>query len=550
MNKYSNLDRKDRLIQSASEVYDLVVIGGGVTGAGIALDASLNGFKTLLIEKSDFASGTSSRSTKLIHGGLRYLKQLEFGLVKESGLERAIVHKLAPHLVHPEKMLLPIVKKGSFSKLAASFAISVYDFLAKVEDEDKKKNFNKAKTLNLEPLLNPAILKAGVQYSEYRTDDARLTMALINSAINLGCDAYNYLFVESFNYDSDTDQIKSLNVNDEMSNETYTINCKQVVSAAGPWVDQLRRKDGSLTGKRLRPSKGSHIVVPYEKLPLYQSVYFDDFKGRMIFAIPRLGVTYIGTTDENYEGDPDKVFCSVEEASYLLDAANHIFPDISLSHDDIVSSWAGLRPLIHEEGKSPTELSRKDEIFISKSGLISIAGGKLTGYRKMAERIVKLLMERAGQENVHQSTEHTELSRDGFLNYTEVIEYRNNLEERLAIFGLNQLDAAHLVQCYGRDSEWIVGKMNELQSSYEDPYELLVISELDYTIEHEMTIHLLDFFNRRTGRLYFKLDDVIKYKTIVSNRLAERLNLSESQMKKQSEELEEAITHCLACKHL
>ncbi len=198
---FNNFKRDQKLKEAASVNYDLIVIGGGITGAGIALDATLRGLSVLLLEKSDFASGTSSKSTKLIHGGLRYLKQFEFGLVRETGLERAVAHKNIPHLVHPENMLLPIVEGGTFSSITASLAISVYDFLASVESVDKKKSLSKKEVIKHEPLLNKKLLKSGYAYSEYRTDDARLTIELIKAACREGALAFNYVKVIDFIYE-------------------------------------------------------------------------------------------------------------------------------------------------------------------------------------------------------------------------------------------------------------------------------------------------------------------------------------------------------------
>ena len=194
--RFSNKDRVKRVAAAQATLYDLIVVGGGVTGAGIALDARLRGLNVLLLEKDDFASGTSSKSTKLIHGGLRYLKQLEFGLVRETGLERSIVHENACHLVHPETMMLPIVDGGSFSRWSASLAISVYDWLAKVPEKDRKNLLSREDALGMEPLLNADILKSAIAYSEYRTDDARLTLELIKAARREGAEAFNYMEVK------------------------------------------------------------------------------------------------------------------------------------------------------------------------------------------------------------------------------------------------------------------------------------------------------------------------------------------------------------------
>ena len=296
---FSAQDRDLILSRLRLEEYDLLIIGGGITGAGIALDAASRGLKTALVEKNDFAFGTSSRSTKLIHGGLRYLKQLEFGLVKEVGSERAIVHNLAPHLVVPEKMLLPLYEKKGLGYWLTSIGLKVYDFLAGVKPADQRRMLTRLQTLRSEPLLKKDDIKGGAIYAEYRTDDARLTIEIIKAAIKYKADALNHVKVTNFLYTGE--QITGAQITDQNSNESFTIQARVVVSAAGPWVDELREINRSRTGKRLHLTKGVHVVVPHEKFPVHQAIYLDVEVGRMIFAIPRGSTTYIGTSDTTYE---------------------------------------------------------------------------------------------------------------------------------------------------------------------------------------------------------------------------------------------------------
>ena len=406
---------------------DLLIIGGGITGAGIALDAVSRGMKVGLLEKNDFASGTSSKSTKLIHGGLRYLKQFDFWLVREVGMERAIIHGLAPHLVVPDKMLLPIIEDGTYGSWLTSIGLKIYDVLASVEGDDKRKMLNKKEALEKEPLLPPKILEGAGYYAEYRTDDARLTTEVLKTSYEKGARILNYCEVIGFLYNDGI--VKGVKALDNLTDEEFDIRAKYVINATGPWVDEIRHKlnQDELLGKRLLPTKGVHLVFPFEKFPLKQSVYFDVPDGRMIFGIPRGKITYVGTTDTKYTDDLDKVETDVADAAYLINAVNLMFPDIELKMEDVESSWAGLRPLIYEEGKSASELSRKDEVFESENGLISIAGGKLTGYRKMAERVVDLVAKRFEMEEKLEfrkvQTESITLTREPFANYKAVQSY-------------------------------------------------------------------------------------------------------------------------------
>jgi glycerol-3-phosphate dehydrogenase len=540
--KFSNQNRTKTVAKLANLAFDLVVIGRGITGGGIALDAASRGLKVALVEKNDFASGTSSKSTKLIHGGLRYLKQFDFWLVKEVGSERAIVHKLAPHLVLPEKMLLPLIENGSYGKWLTSVGLKVYDILAQVTGDDKRKMLEKKEALKLEPLLPKKILKGAGYYAEYRTDDARLTIENIKTSLQFGAEALNYASVENFEYTDD--KISAVNVKDIISGDDFTIKTKYVISAAGPWVDELRTVNNSKKGKRLHLTKGVHLVFPYEKLPVKQSVYFDIPDGRMMFAIPRGKVTYVGTTDTNFNLDKDNVRTDLADAIYLLAAVNNMFPKINLEMEDIVSSWAGLRPLIHEEGKSASELSRKDEIFTSDTGLISIAGGKLTGYRKMAERVVDRIAKKMEEEDEVKLkecfTEKIPLAGNvDFKKFKHVKKYMAEIFDRIKADGFTEHDAWFLVTNYGKQTEVILETFKGLKD--EDKYERMAKAELRFGIDYEMVQNPMDFFIRRTGRLYFDIDSVRNLMEPILQEFMAIYKVDDAQLVTWKEELERQL---------
>lgn len=534
---FSILNRAEQIKTLASEKFDLVIIGGGVTGAGIALDAASRGMKTCLIEKNDFASGTSNKSTKLIHGGLRYLKQLEIGLVKESGRERAIVHKLAPHLVIPEKMLLPLVEGGTYGKLMTSIGLKVYDLLASVEGDDRRKMLDKVETLKKEPLLDAKTILGSGYYSEYRTDDARLTIELLKKASEFGASIFNYCEMETFIYNT-KGQITSIDCIDHNSKDIINIKSRNFVSATGPWVDVLREKDASKNNKYLHLTKGVHIVFPFEKFPLKQSVYFDVSDGRMIFAIPRGRITYVGTTDTDYVGNLEHVVTTKTDIKYLLDAVNASFPKLQLTSNDIESNWAGLRPLIHEEEKDPSELSRKDEIFISNSGLISIAGGKLTGYRKMAHRVIDAVLNTMTSKQKSKfkasQTEKITLTTNAMASYKDVKNYRKLLHLQLKKAGIeDDYFARYLTSTYGKQADFIIKQMQSF--SNKDTGLRLIRAELWYGIHFEMINSLADFFVRRTGRLYFNISSISKFKDPILKDCTTYLNWDEARIKKEKE---------------
>ncbi len=538
MNNFSYFNRKKITTDLQSTDFDILIIGGGITGAGIALDAASRGMKVALIEKCDFASGTSSKSTKLIHGGLRYLKQFDFWLVKEVGTERAIVHKLAPHLVVPEKMILPLIDGGTYGSWLTSIGLKVYDILASVEGEDKRKMLEKEEALEKEPLLPESILNGAGYYAEYRTDDARLTIEVLKTALNYDAKIINYVEATEFIYEEN--RVVGATVKDTISDDNFSINAKYVVNAAGPWVDELRQINHSKIGKRLHLTKGVHLVVAHEKLPVKQSVYFDVPDGRMMFAIPRGKVTYFGTTDTNYQKDKDNVNTNLVDATYLISAVNNMFPDITISLDDVESSWAGLRPLIHEEGKSASELSRKDEIFVSDTELISIAGGKLTGYRKMAERIVDLVAKKYERrfdltfEDI--KTKKIVLSGGTFENYNEVKSYTDAIQNRIAEVDFSRKDAEYLVHNYGKQTDIILQKFDDLM--YDNMQEKMIQAEVWFAINYEMACTPTDFFMRRTGRLFFDSNSVFSYKEYVIHLFKENFSWDATTTEKHQSELE------------
>lgn len=538
---FSVLQRTSQIKKLASETFDIVIIGGGITGAGIALDASARGLKVCLVEKNDFASGTSNKSTKLIHGGLRYLKNFEISLVRESGSERAIVHNLAPHLVTPQKMLLPLVEGGTYGKLMTALGLRVYDFLADVKSSDRRKMLDKQDTLNKEPLLNKQEVIGGGLYAEYRTDDARLTIEVLKKAASLGATIINYCEMVSFNYNKNS-KIESLNCTDLNTERTFIITAKSYLSAAGPWVDKIRKKDNSINKRGLHLTKGVHLVFPFEKLPVKQSIYFDVADGRMIFAIPRGKVTYVGTTDTDYSGNLERIVVTKQDATYLLNAINNTFQSVNLTINDIESNWAGLRPLIQEANKSASELSRKDEIFISDSGLISMAGGKLTGYRKMAYRALQAVLKnhKTVPRIEKSTTENITLVNPPLKSSGEVKTYQLEIEKTLNDLGITDpYYAWYLSSSYGKQADIIIEKSKGYKSN--NALETLIRAELWYGVHHEMINSINDFFIRRTGRLYFDIKSVSKYKNIILSDISKYLNWNDAKTESELEKLNLSI---------
>ena len=545
---FSIINRKEEIEKLKETSFDLIVIGGGITGAGIALDAAQRGMKVVLFEKNDFASGTSSKSTKLVHGGLRYLKQLNIALVREVGLERVIVHKNARHLVISEKMLLPIVTKGSLNKFFTNIALWVYDFLAGVEKGERRKMLSKKETIKEEPLLKQKgknLIGSGL-YFEYRTDDARLTIETIKKAQELGAKCFNYVKVEDFIYEDK--KLVGVKLKDHIIGKEFSIQANAIVNAAGPWVDLLRKKDNSLEGKRLLLTKGIHIVVNHKYFPINHAIYFDTPDKRMVFAIPRNGKTYIGTTDTVYNENIDKPTANKEDVKYLLKAVNKMF-SINLENNQIESSWAGLRPLIYEDGKSASEVSRKDELLISDSGLITIAGGKLTGYRKMAERTVDLVRLKLKEKDLifkDCRTEKLKLSGGDFDNNQEITDLIIQLSGEAKQINLKMDHIKKWICKYGSNTPDLLEiAYNCFNNGHKETEQLFLLSELIYCIENESVRTLSDFFIRRTSSLYFDRPSILKHLDFINLELSVRLKKNKETENKEKQEFLEKFEDAL-----
>lgn len=543
MNSFSSKHRPEIITQLSNTPFDVLVIGGGITGAGIALDATARGLKVALVDMQDFAGGTSSRSTKLIHGGLRYLKQLELKLVAEVGKEREIVFQNAPHLTKPERMLLPIIKNGSLGKFSARIGMWIYEWLAGVKKEEWHKVLSVEETLEIEPLLNTKNLLGGILFYEYRTDDARLTIEVLKEASTRGTVALNYAKVVSFKYTNG--KIDGAVIQNQLTNEQFEIKAKHVVNSTGPWIDDLDDLDKNNATHKLHITKGIHLVIDHSKLPVKQSVYFDTPDKRMLFIIPREGKTYIGTTDTFYHDDIKHPTITNEDRDYILNCINQFFPNTKLNITDVESGWAGLRPLINKPNKGPSEISRKDEVFIYESGLLTIAGGKLTGYRKMAQRITDIIAKRIYTESNKKiadcTTQHIQLSGG---NIDKKINFKNfsnqKIKEGVAL-SLTTNESELLVNRYGSNIDSIFNIIKHLNNEETSLIPVSLRAQIHYSIEHEMCVTPSDFFIRRTGALYFDIALVKKWKTDLSLYMQNQLSWGDDLIKLFDVELQKAI---------
>jgi glycerol-3-phosphate dehydrogenase len=499
---FSNRTRALNLRRLAREQFDMLIIGGGITGAAILRDAAMRGMKTALIEKGDFASGTSSKSSKMIHGGLRYLKQMDIDLVKESLAERENLLKLAPHLVQVAPFLIPIYA-GLIERIEMHIGLIGYDFLRRDSSLGRHSHLSCEEVRQAEPLLLTEKLSGGFIYYDCLVDDARLTLAIIKSAHEHGAVAANY--IRAVGFENNTVSLRRVKFYDALSRNEGKIGARVVVIAAGPWTDALFHPPDR-SAPLLRPTKGIHVVFPRHRLDVNHVVVMPAEDRRMIFAVPRDDFTYVGTTDTDYTGSLDTVPVEPGEVDYLLSTLNHYFPSMQLKPEDIISTWAGLRPLLSQEGE-PSKVSRDYQMFFNQDGLAAIAGGKLTTHRTMAasllDQVLQSYAHRLPQSFNACRTDTVQLTGGEMANFDAYLKAQTlGLVSR---WGLAPRTASRLVRNYGRNHLDIlaIGLQNRKLLEPLIPGSAVLKAEVVYAIEDEMAQTLEDFMSRRTDLMHF-----------------------------------------------
>jgi len=491
----------------SARTYDVVVIGGGVVGAGIARDAALRGLGTALFEKADYAAGTSSKSSKLVHGGLRYLEHGEIGLVFESVSERRVQTRVAPHLVRPMPFLIPIYRGAKTGLELMNFGLWIYDSLALFRAPKLHRTFRGARAaLALEPQLRPEGLRGALEYYDCATDDARLVLENAIDARMLGADCHTYTEATGFERGAGG-RITGVRVRDRFSGEEWTAACKVAILAAGAWTDEMiRRFEIPMDRPLLRRTKGVHVVVPRERLPLARAItLISPVDQRVMFAIPWRERTVLGTTDTDFTGSADEVVADAADVQYLCDSGNGYFPGANLTPDDVISTWAGLRPLIAAPPNvDESEISREHEVFTRGDGLVIIAGGKLTTYRRMARETVSRalgLLDRLGEPVDARRT----TTKDRPLPGAEGLD-KPDLEGVAAVgrrlmdeHGLDADTATHLCGVYGTRAPVIAQRIAADRSlgerlDAELPY---VWAEIEFAARHDLARTVEDVLARR-----------------------------------------------------
>lgn len=491
--------REASLDAMAGEVFDLLVIGGGITGAGVARDAALRGMKVALVEKTDFGAGTSSRSSKIIHGGVRYLEYLQLGLVRESARERSILRGIAPHLVHPLPFLYPVF--GGESLLKMRLGLRLFDVLAGKHRGEWSRRLGPEATRELLPGLRDP-LKGAVRYPEFITDDARFTLASVASAAAHGARVANHARVEALLRSGE--RVVGAQVRDLQGGRNLEVRARATLNAAGPWIQEIFEASDLPIPHRIVPSKGIHILLDRKRLPLRAASFIRSPEGRSGLAMPRGPWVYVGTSDTEYHDDPDRARAEPGEVDELLDLVRASFPDMGIGPGDVVSTWAGLRPLVHEKGKSTRDMSRADRVWHSPPGLVTVAGGKLTTYRPMARRILRAVAGALGEPLPgRETTDRVELpGAPG----EPLPRFRERTEKALRAAGVEGRALERLAFLYGTELDTLLAWGNE------DPEWLAPLAEgvpalrgeVRLAVEHEMAMGLGDILDRRMALLLFE----------------------------------------------
>lgn len=532
---------RGRMWESLSEAYDLLVIGGGITGAGIARDAARRGLRTVLVEMGDLASGTSSRSSKLVHGGLRYLEQYEFSLVFEAVSERRILMDIAPHLVNPLAFLFPVYKRSRHGLWTIEAGMWLYDGLSLFRSPKVHRSLKVADVAREEPALDRTDLSGAPLYYDCATDDARLTLETALDAAACGALVVTYAKVVELARGPDG-RIHGAIVEDLAAGAgtRREIRANAVVNATGPWTDRTIALTQPAT-HLLRPTKGVHIVVDREKLPVNHAVVAMHPKdGRVLFAIPWGDRSYIGTTDTDYEGDPAEVAATREDVDYLIDAAKAYFPSHPLTHADVIATWAGLRPLMAPPSGelSESKVSREHQIVVGADGLVTIAGGKLTTYRRMAAEVVDTavnLLRLGGKAPPRLRASGTDQEPlPGAVGWPEDDDHDRVANQIAAAASgtLGAVQARHLADTYGMrglDLARRVAAEPELATPLVDGRPE-ILGQVDWAVREELAVRLSDVMIRRTQLYYRDHDQGLTAAPLAARRMASLLGWDDARL--------------------
>ncbi|MBX2798874.1 MAG: glycerol-3-phosphate dehydrogenase/oxidase [Myxococcales bacterium] len=525
-----------------SESFDIVVIGGGVIGAAAARVAAKRGLSVAVVEANDIASGTSSRSSKLIHGGFRYLEQGDLSLVFESVSERQVLMKIAPHLVRPLGFMFPIYEGHPVRLSVLRLGLFVYEGLALFRSPKLHRTLSSEEILEDFPGLESDGLKGGPLFWDCATDDARITLENAIDASESGAAILTHARVTSL---LRTDgRVTGVGVVDALQPERrMEVSAGVVINATGPWSDAVRSMGGT-PSQQLRLTKGVHLVIPAHKLGIRHTIAaFHPTDRRVLFMIPWGDQIYVGTTDTDYDGDPAEARTTRADVSYLLEAVRAYFPSVQIDDDDISATWAGLRSLIRTEGLAPSQVSREHVITEDDDGLISIAGGKLTTHRRMGEEVVDHAVKRlraSGREiTENRGTDTANLPLPGAVGWPEGDDGTEVSRQVAEAAGgrLTDETCTYLANRYGtRALELVRSLRDEVATMPLVPGRPEIMGQVDYAVQHEFAATVTDFMARRTQLFFRAPDQGLGAIGAVTERMAGMLGWSEEEARRHADE--------------
>jgi glycerol-3-phosphate dehydrogenase len=523
------------LEQLSSQPADLLVIGGGINGAGIARDAAMRGLRTVMVEQNDLGSGTSSRSSRLIHGGLRYLEEGEFGLVLEANRERRTLLRIAPHLVWPLPFVFPIHRGDRITRWRLAAGMLLYDLLALFRNVRTHRMLGKRRMLEAEPMLRDRGLLGGARYYDAQCDDARLVIATARSAIHHGALVANYIAVRAL--ERTAGRVVGAQLEDRLTGERGVVRASVVVNATGPWADRVRRLEDAGAAPLLQPTKGVHIVVDRARLDHHDAIAFaSPIDGRVMFVLPWGNLSYIGTTDTDTVDPPDDIRISADDLVYLLRSANSRFPSARLSVEDIRAAWAGLRPLLMDrDRRAASSRPREHAIIRGSGGMLTIVGGKLTTYRSMAAEVVdqamRELKHRDGRfRHVRARTDEEPLPGGEAADLSQ-------FRERGLELGIPPSSVEHLLRHYGTESAGIfnlVGADRGLLRPLLSPHPAIE-AEVLHAVRRELAQTVEDVLVRRIHLFYEHRDQGTEAAERVAQLMGEELGWDLARVREEAE---------------
>lgn len=528
----SYLNRSEHLKVLKENSFDLVVVGGGITGAGVVRDAAMRGLSVCLVERVDFGEGTSSRSSKLAHGGLRYLENFEFDLVSEALHERQNLLNMAPHMVKPLRFLMPLYRNDRVSPFKMKMGMILYDTLSAFNTPKFHESVSKKEIIEQYPELRVEDLKSGFLYSDALMDDDRLVHETLRSAVEHGAVVVNYVSADE--YEVNDDGLCELKCTDEISKETFTVKGSHTISCVGPWTDKFGIKVDKDWKPRTRPSKGVHITIPKDKLNLKTAVVMASGKDqkRILFCIPREGFDILGTTDTDFKDDPSKVRTEKEDVDYILNILKDYHPDVQVSHEEVLFSYSGVRPLVDDGSKSESKVSRSHWIqTYPEHKLTCISGGKYTTYLAMAEDCVKQVL---GFTGLSSKVLKRVKTRVPFVEFNNRENNELSMQRVLEVEGLSWSDEERLSYISRHGAQGMIFLKGREHLSLEE-------LEAWVAIHHYFCGSLRDFYFRRVPYVLMGLHKVTETLSKVSSIFKAELGLTDAEIEGQITALKKDI---------